>query len=85
MSNEETAFLKKVFDSSAIFLSCCSTSSFSTSFMLLLELPLLEKNGLAVFQSNLLSLTKEEFSLLKNFYVPFSMPPAIIFPFFVRS
>ena len=44
ISNVETAFLKKVFNSSAIFLSPCSISSFSTSFMLLAELPLYNKN-----------------------------------------
>ena len=58
ISNVETEFLKKVFNSSAIFLSSCSTSSFSTSFMLLIELPLFEKNGLIVFQNNLLSKEK---------------------------
>ena len=60
--DEETVFLKKVFNSSAIFLSSCSTSSFSTNFMLLLELPSFEKICLIVFQNNLLSLTKEGFS-----------------------
>ena len=67
ISNVETAFFKKLFNSRAIFLSSCSILSFSTSFMLLPELPLFEKNHLIVFQNNLLSLAKEGFSLLKNF------------------
>ena len=71
ISNVETAFFKKVFNSSAIFVSSYSISSFSTSFMLLPELPLFEKNGLIVFQNNLLSLTKEGFSLLKKFLCSF--------------
>ena len=69
--NEETAFSKKVFNSSAISLLFYSPSSFSTSFMLPSKLSLFEKNGLTLLQNNLLSLTKEGFSLFMIFFVPF--------------
>ena len=70
ISNEETEILKKLFNSSGIFYHLVVRASFFPSnFMLLLELPLFEKYGLTVFQNNLLS--KEGFSLLKNFLRPF--------------
>ena len=49
--------------------------------MSLPEPPLFEKVGLTVFRNNVLSLRKEEFSLLKSFYIRF-VKPATIFLFF---
>ena len=50
----ETAFLEKVFNSSAIFWSSCNNSLSLTSCILEPRSPLFEKKGLTVFQRSLL-------------------------------
>ena len=81
ISHVEAAFYKKVFNSAAIFFSSGSTSSFSTSFILLPELPLFVKNGLAV-----IIMDKRGISFVKEFFMlPFVKPATIIFLLFVRS
>ena len=77
-SKVETASLKKLFSSSGTSLSSCSNLSPSASFILPWWLPLFAKKGFIVYQINLLSDTKEVFSLLKKFFFSFFVDSAAV-------
>ena len=85
ISNVETTFFKKVFNSSAIFLSSCSTSSFSTRFILLPEIPLFQKKWFGGLPKQLTIIDKRGIQFVKEFFTFLFVKPAAIIILFFRS